>query len=172
MEIRMTRWGVGPRITLVSAVYAILAAAATFAWPDVCLMRFPPAAVWYTLGGVLLATGIPVLGVAFTTVMKAYNRGQLVTTGIFGLVRNPVYAAWILFLGPGFMLLTRSWPLLLTPVAAYLAFKAFIHREDDYLLRNFGVEYAAYRARVNELIPLPRLQRKARRATAAGPGHA
>ena len=156
MEPRLTRWGVGPRISLAASIYAVVAASATVVWPDVCLMRFLPAAVWFTLGGILLAIGVPMLAVAATTVMKAYNRDQLVTTGIFALSRNPVYAAWILFIGPGMMLFTQSWPLLLTPVAAYLAFRALIHREDDYLDRRFGQAYRDYRARVNELVPVPR----------------
>jgi protein-S-isoprenylcysteine O-methyltransferase Ste14 len=39
----------------------------------------------------------------------------------------------------------------------YAVFKLLIHREDEYLDRRFGQAYLDYRARVNEVIPLPRL---------------
>ncbi|MBZ5578640.1 MAG: isoprenylcysteine carboxylmethyltransferase family protein [Acidobacteriia bacterium] len=153
-----TRFGIGPRITLVTATYATIAAMATFVWPDACLMRFFPASMWFAAGGILIAIGVPWLAVAVTTVMRAYNRDQLATSGIFAVVRNPVYAAWIVFIGPGVMLLTRSWPLLLTPVVAYLTFRSLIHREDDYLAERFGRAYLDYRASVQELFPFPRFR--------------
>lgn len=92
---------------------------------------------------------------AIITVMRAYNRDVLVTSGIFGLVRHPVYSAWIVWIVPGVVLLTQSWPLLFTPVVGYLVFKLLIHREDEYLGRRFGQAYADYHTRVNELFPFP-----------------
>jgi protein-S-isoprenylcysteine O-methyltransferase Ste14 len=76
---------------------------------------------------------------------------------VFGLVRNPVYSAMIVFNLPALALLTRAWPLFLMPLVAYAVFKRLIHREDEYLERRFGQTYLDYRARVNEVIPLPRL---------------
>lgn len=92
-------------------------------------------------------------------VMKAYNRDELVTSGVYAVVRHPIYSAWIVLILPGLALLTRSWPLLLTPLVAYVNFKLRIHTEDEYLRRRFGQAYVEYRARVNELIPLPRFGR-------------
>jgi hypothetical protein len=80
----------------------------------------------------------------------------LATTGIFGVVRNPIYSAWIVFLIPGLVSLSRSWLLLLTPLVAYLVFKFRIRREDEYLEKRFGQAYRDYRRRVNEIIPWPR----------------
>jgi protein-S-isoprenylcysteine O-methyltransferase Ste14 len=82
----------------------------------------------------------------------------LATAGLFGIVRNPMYAAWIVFIIPGLVLLTRSWPLLLTPLVAYTAFKLLIRRENEYLEKRFGEDYRKYRAEVNELFPWPRKQ--------------
>jgi protein-S-isoprenylcysteine O-methyltransferase Ste14 len=95
------------------------------------------------------------------TVMRAYNRDELVTSGAFALVRHPIYAAWITLVFPGLALLIRSWPMLLTPLIAYAIFRRLIHREDEYLEQRFGQAYLDYRGRVNEVIPIPRFWQKA-----------
>jgi protein-S-isoprenylcysteine O-methyltransferase Ste14 len=156
MEKRLSRFGVGPRTFLPTVAYGLVAWAATRAWPDACLLRWPPYAVFATAGGILLALGVPMWLTGAITVMRAYHRDQLVTSGVFGLVRNPVYSAMIVLNLPGIALLTRSWPLFLMPLVAYTVFKLLIHREDEYLERRFGQAYLDYRARVNEVIPLPR----------------
>jgi protein-S-isoprenylcysteine O-methyltransferase Ste14 len=129
---------------------------ATYTWPDACLLRWPPYAVFATAGGILLALGVPMWLTAAISVMRAYNRDELVTSGVFALVRHPVYSSAIVFNLPALALLTRSWPLFLTPLVAYAVFKLSIHREDEYLERRFGQAYLDYRARVNEVIPIPR----------------
>jgi protein-S-isoprenylcysteine O-methyltransferase Ste14 len=136
--------------------YGAAAVAATYTWPDACLLRWPPYAVFATAGGILLALGVPMWLTAIISVMRAYKRDELVTSGVFGLVRHPVYSAIIVLALPGIALLTRSWPLFLMPLVAYTVFKLLIHREDEYLDRRFGRAYLDYRARVNEVIPIPR----------------
>ena len=156
METRLSRWGIGPRTFLPTVAYGVLAGAATYAWPDVCLLRWPPYAVLATVGWILLAMGVAMWLTGVITVMRAYNRDELVTSGVFAVVRHPVYSSAIVFNLPALGLLTRSWPLLLTPLVPYAVFKLLIHREDEYLERRFGQAYLDYRARVNEVIPLPR----------------
>jgi protein-S-isoprenylcysteine O-methyltransferase Ste14 len=109
---------------------------------------------------VLLVIGMPMWLTGVRAVMRAYNGDRLVTSGVFGFVRHPVYSAWIVFNIPAIALLCRSWPLLLTPVVAYVVFKLGITTEDDYLEQRFGQEYRDYRARVNEVIPIPRLPQR------------
>jgi protein-S-isoprenylcysteine O-methyltransferase Ste14 len=79
------------------------------------------------------------------------------------LVRHPIYSAWIVFILPGIVLPTASWPLLLTPLFAYAAFKLLIRHEDDYLQERFGEAYLDYRNRVNELLLIPIPWRRAKR---------
>jgi len=125
METRLSRFGIGPRTFVPTVAYGLMAWAATRAWPDACLLRRPPYAVF-------------------------------ATAGVFALVRHPLYSAMIVLNLPGIALLTRSWPLFLMPLVAYTVFKLLIHREDEYLDRRFGRAYLDYRARVNEVIPIPR----------------
>jgi len=158
MEKRLSRWGVGPRIFLSTIAYALVAVAATRAWPDACLLRWPPYAVFATAGCILLALGVPMWLTSAVSAMRAYSRDQLRSSGVFGLVRHPIYSSAIVFNLPGIALLTRSWPLFLMPLVAYAVFKLLIHREDEYLERRFGQAYLDYRARVNEVIPFPRFR--------------
>ena len=156
MEKRLSRFGIGPRTFLPTVAYGVAAMAATYTWPDACLLRWPPYAVFATVGGILLTLGVPMSLAGVISVMRAYNRDELVTSGVFGLVRNPVYSAMIVLNLPGIVLLSRAWPLFGMPLVAYAVFKLLIHREDEYLERRFGQAYLDYRARVNEVVPIPR----------------
>jgi protein-S-isoprenylcysteine O-methyltransferase Ste14 len=152
---RISRWGIGPKTFMPSLAYTLAAWAATSAWPDVFRLHWLPDIV-VTAGVVLTAAGVVMWLVGAVTVMRAYNRDRLVTSGIFALVRHPIYAAWITLIFPGLALLTRSWPMLLTPWIAYAIFRRLIHREDEYLEQRFGQAYRDYRRRVNEVIAVPR----------------
>lgn len=158
MNREISRWGVGPSIVVSAGAYAAVAGLATWLWPDICMVTAVAHIAFVVAGIVLLVIGIPMLVVAGRAVTVAYNAHKLATTGIFGLTRNPIYSAWIVFIIPGLVLLTRSWPLMLTPLVAYMVFKARIGRENEYLERQFGDEYRKYRAEVNELVPFPRIK--------------
>jgi protein-S-isoprenylcysteine O-methyltransferase Ste14 len=152
----LSRWGVGPSILVSAGAYVAVAGLVTWLWPDVCSVTAVPRLVFLVAGLVLLLVGIPMLVVAARAATIAYNSDNLATIGIFGLTRNPIYAAWIVFIIPGLVLMSRSWLLFLTPVVAYLIFKARIGRENEYLERRFGDRYRRYKADVNELLPVPR----------------
>lgn len=107
--------------------------------------------------------GIPMLIVAGRAAALAYRSDTLATTGIFGVVRNPIYSAWIVFIIPGLVLFSRSWPLFLTPVIAYIIFKVRIGREHEYLEKRFGEEYRTYKTQVNELVPFPKVKTESKR---------
>jgi len=155
MENRLSRWGVGPRIGAPSILYTLAAWAATKEWPGVFLIPLLPDFA-RVVGVILLIAGLLVWASGVITVMLAYNRDELVATGIFALVRHPVYAGWITLGLPGLALIASSWPMLITPFMAYAIFKHFIHREDEYLQKRFGQAYLDYRRRVNAIIPIPR----------------
>ena len=158
MTTRLSRWGVGPRIFSGAFGALIFAAAATYHWPEVCRVYRVPRSVAVTIAMALFVIGIVLWLAGVVSVMKAYNRDQLVTSGVYRLVRHPIYSAWIVLILPGVAFLARSWPLLLVPLVAYAAFKLLIHREDDNLRERYGQAYVDYRAQVNELIPIPRFR--------------
>jgi protein-S-isoprenylcysteine O-methyltransferase Ste14 len=138
-----------------AGVYAAIAGSAIWLWPEVCVISAVPNSVFLVAGIVLLAAGIPMLAVAGRAATVAYNSDKLATTGIFAVVRNPIYSAWIVFIIPGLVLFSRAWPLFLTPLVAYVVFKATIRRESEYLENRFGDAYRQYKSQVHELLPLP-----------------
>ncbi len=155
VKARMTIWGVGPKILFPTFAYLVVAGIATYLWPAVCLVRAVPYVFFLAPGVVLLAIGLPMLVIAVVSVKAAFKRDELATTGIFGVVRNPIYAAWIVFNIPGLVLLLRSWPMFFAPFLAYGLFKMLVRKEEKYLEERFGQAYLDYRSRVNEIIPVP-----------------
>ncbi len=157
---RMSRWGVGPSILMTALCYIVVASTVTHHSPDVCLIRAVPHRVFQVVGVLLLAIGVPLLVLSLIALNRKYNRDQLATGGIYGIVRNPIYGAWVVFLIPGLVLLFPSWPLLLTPSVAYIAFRAWIWPEEAYLEERFGDAYRTYRSEVPEMLPFPRPRKR------------
>jgi protein-S-isoprenylcysteine O-methyltransferase Ste14 len=153
MAREISRWGVGPRITIPLLLTTLIAGAATWQWPEVCVVWAVPRCVTIPFGMALLVIGLSMWRLGVPAVMRAYNDDRLVTTGVFSLVRNPIYSAWIVFNIPGIALVCRSWPLLLPSLIGYVFFKRLIHRENEYLENRFGEAYRAYKANVPELFP-------------------
>jgi protein-S-isoprenylcysteine O-methyltransferase Ste14 len=57
---------------------------------------------------------------------------------------------------PDWFFSADPWPMLLTPLVAYVVFKLRIHCEHEYLVQRFGEAYIEYRHGVNELFPISR----------------
>ncbi len=152
----MSRWGVGPSILMTALCYIAVASTVTHHWPEVCLIRAVPHRLFQVVGVLLLAIGVPWLVVSLIALNRKYSRDQLATGGIYGIVRHPIYSAWLVFLIPGLVLLFPSWPLLLTPLVAYIAFRARIWQEEAYLEERFSDAYRTYRSEVPEIFPFPR----------------
>jgi protein-S-isoprenylcysteine O-methyltransferase Ste14 len=109
----------------------------------------------WTIGGVLVigglllaAAGIRNFGRAATPVPTIEPTRALVTTGIHGWTRNPIYLGmFLIYVGVG--IATRSpWTLiLLAPLAVTIRY-GVVAREEAYLERLFGDDYRDYTRRV------------------------
>jgi protein-S-isoprenylcysteine O-methyltransferase Ste14 len=78
---------------------------------------------------------------------------QLVTSGIYAHVRNPMYLGNA-FLLAGMAVASNSWVFVLVGVPIALAVHGtIIAAEEDFLRQKFGAEYDAYCARVPRLLP-------------------
>lgn len=151
---RMPRCGIGPQFSIIVVISAVLAGYLTYRCPGLFALRGIPMWLLASLAGVLVSAGVLVYIIALRTFNQAYRQGELVTQGPFAVVRHPIYAAWILLICPGAVLLFRSWLMLFVPLVAYISFKASIHREDQYLEERFGQAYQDYRACTDELFPV------------------
>lgn len=83
-----------------------------------------------------------------TTVNPFKAATTLVTSGPFGISRNPIYVSdWLVYAGVT-LLLRSAWPLPFVPVVWALMRYAVIAHEEVHLQAKFGEAYSAYQARV------------------------
>jgi protein-S-isoprenylcysteine O-methyltransferase Ste14 len=102
-----------------------------------------------TLTGLVLATAaIRNFSRAGTPIRTIEPTRVLVTTGIHGWSRNPIYLGMFLsYVGIG-VAARSSWMLVLTLPLAITIRYGVIAREEAYLERRFGTDYRNYKARV------------------------
>lgn len=152
----MTAWGIGLRLAAVSLGYLLIAAIAHFNDPDLMLMTRAPAIVFPIIGIILIVIGLAMWASGARIIDKAFDEGKLLTSGVYAIVRNPMYSGLIVFVAPGIALSFRSWPLLTVPIVAYIGFRFLIHKEEKYLEDKFGQQYLDYKSNVNSIIPFVR----------------
>lgn len=105
------------------------------------------------VGYVLLVPGVLLWGAAVVQLMTGFSRGRLVTTGAYGVVRNPIYSSVMFFVLPAVALMTMTWVYLVASVFLYLGVMIFIGTEEKQLTMAFGKHYKDYMARVDRLVP-------------------
>jgi protein-S-isoprenylcysteine O-methyltransferase Ste14 len=105
------------------------------------------------LGYVLLLPGLVLWGAAIIQLMTGFSRGKLVTSGAYGVVRNPIYSSATFFILPAVALMTLTWVYLVASVFLYVGVMIFIGTEEKQLTKAFGKEYVGYMARVDRLVP-------------------
>ena len=115
----------------------------------------PPLSFWSVVLGGILALGFVAVGVggaltfrrARTNIDPRKPALVLVESGPYRFTRNPMYLGFLLlFAGIG-LLASLDWTLPLLP-ALWLALQhGVVLREEAYLARKFGAEYAEYRRR-------------------------
>jgi protein-S-isoprenylcysteine O-methyltransferase Ste14 len=84
--------------------------------------------------------------------LKPQNTSALVTTGVYGLSRNPMYVGLVCFLLAWTAYLAALWPL-----AGPILFVFYINRfqiepEERLLAQRFGADFNAYKARVRRWV--------------------
>jgi isoprenylcysteine carboxyl methyltransferase family protein len=122
-------------------------------------MRSAALSLFVMIAGMVCITGGVVLWCAAvfgSRIDSKIKANQLVTDGVYALVRNPIYAAF-LFICTGALLLCRNWYVLLLPPLFWLYLTVFMKlTEEQWLAERFGDEYTAYTKRVNRFIPWKR----------------
>ncbi len=87
---------------------------------------------------------------------KQVSAKQLETDGLFRHVRNPLYVGNVLLFAGWLMIFHHPWAYLAGLPLVLFAYQAIIRAEEAYMEREFGEEFARYRAAVNRWIPDPR----------------
>lgn len=105
------------------------------------------------LGYLLLLPGLALWGSAVTQLLMGFSHGKLVTTGAYGVVRNPIYSSVTFFILPAVALTTLTWVYLIVSVFLYVGVMIFIGTEEKQLTKAFGKQYKEYMASVDRLVP-------------------
>jgi protein-S-isoprenylcysteine O-methyltransferase Ste14 len=105
------------------------------------------------LGFVLLIPGLILWATAIFQLLTGFPMGRLVTTGAYGVVRNPIYSSATFFLIPAAALLTWTWVYFVASIFLYFGVMIFIGVEEKQLSEVFGKEYENYTKKVDRLVP-------------------
>jgi protein-S-isoprenylcysteine O-methyltransferase Ste14 len=106
------------------------------------------------VGYLLLLPGLVLWVAAVIQLVTGFSRGELVTTGAYGVVRNPIYSSATFFILPAIALMTLTWVYFVPSVFLYAGVMIFIGTEERQLTEAFGKEYEDYMARVDRIVPL------------------
>jgi len=115
--------------------------------------------LWLRAAGLLiLALGVVVAVLGYRTLGRSHSAwtnpvvgGHLVTTGIYGYFRHPIYAGWILGV-LGWALLWSSLFGLGVAAALFVFYDLKSREEERWLLQKYP-RYAAYKSTVRRFIP-------------------
>ena len=116
--------------------------------------------VLHVLGTVLAVAGIAgtlyaqiAMGTSWRIGVDPSERTDLVTSGPFALVRNPIFSA-MLPTALGLVLIVPSWVAILGFVGLVVALEVQVRVvEEPYLLRTHGADYATYARRTGRFVP-------------------
>jgi protein-S-isoprenylcysteine O-methyltransferase Ste14 len=104
----MTIFGIGPKLAGFTLAYSIIPAALTMVYPGSFVFTSIPPAVFYFVGVILLALGVPLWLLSIFPLLTGFAQGKLCATGVYSIVRNPMYLAFIVFIVPAITLFSRS----------------------------------------------------------------
>ncbi len=91
--------------------------------------------------------------VLLTQIDRKIKEGKLITTGIYSIVRNPIYSAF-LFIFTGIIFLVNNIYLLVLPITFWIYLTILLKlTEEKWLEDKFTDEYNRYSKNVNRVIP-------------------
>jgi protein-S-isoprenylcysteine O-methyltransferase Ste14 len=90
------------------------------------------------VGYLLLPVGLILWAAAVIQLMVGFSKGKLVTTGAYGVVRNPIYSSVTFFILPAVALITLTWVYFVVSAFLYVGVMIFIGKEEKQLTEAFG----------------------------------
>lgn len=140
----MTIAGVAPKIAVPTFVYLIITIIIDQLKNPMFKINLDYSSALLIIGVVLIIMGVIVVVNVAQKLKKSFASGSLMTDGLYAYFRNPMYAAYLLFIIPGIAFLFNSWLALTTIVLNFILFQIFIKEEYIYLKERFGEDYKTY----------------------------
>ncbi len=151
----MPLYGVGPVIVWGQFAFTAVAIVLTRV-RDIQFPTAPAVSILFRVTGILLILVGLYLDLSAklkSKIFKSVEDNRLITDGVYGIVRNPVYSCALLAC-TGAVLIANNLVLLPVPVICWLYMTVFLKKtEEKWLTELYGQEYAAYCQKVNRCIP-------------------
>ena len=154
-EFKMPSFGVGPIYVITCLILTILGICLHLKG---CLYQgeLSKGKIIFIIIGILfimLGLYLWIEAVIFQKINRKVKENKLITTGVYSIVRNPVYSAF-LFIFTAILLFTSNCILLILPFV-FWAFLTILMKntEEKWLKNEFGKEYEEYLKEVNRVIP-------------------
>ncbi len=153
MKKIMTLLGIGPKLVLFTLLYSFLLETEIEHYHFDIAIKIVPYNFLDIIGLLLIVIGLLFLIPSFIAISKLRKTDRLYTKRIYSVCRHPLYAAWIVFIVPGIILLLNSLILLTIPLAMYFIFRLLIKNEETILLNKYSDKYREYKNQVGLLFP-------------------
>lgn len=148
----MNVFGIGPKVAIGGLLSSIPVIITGLIYKNINYPFIPEPATLIA-GTVMMAIGLYFWLDSARLISTKFKAGILIKEGVYRIVRNPMYAAFILFIVPGLSLIFNNMLLLISSIIMLTIFKIYIHREEEYLLKEFGDDYKKYLTEVKQIIP-------------------
>lgn len=137
-------------------LFVVLFVGPLFISPIISQNKYEGNWVGNVMGTLIMLVGLIIIMMAFFkigTIPSLRSKSFLATTGIYGIVRHPIYSGTIMmFAGLG-LLFEASLPLSYLPLSIFLYFIMTVYEEKG-LEAEYGTEYLEYKKKVRKrLIP-------------------
>ena len=147
--------GAGPKIFRSMLPTLILGIVLQLFYPAVTAFPFFKETTLKNAGWILFVPGILFWVISVVQFLRDFPKGKLITTGVYSLSRNPIYASWIVFILPGLAGIFNNWIYLLAAIIMYISLAINIKEEEKALTEIFGDEYLKYAKKVNRVLFFP-----------------
>jgi len=146
-------FGVGPY--LIFSIIAITISAIALTYYNLIPTIQSNQLILTVIGVILIATSALfwLSAVLNSKIDKNIKENKLVTSGIYGIVRHPIYAAF-LYAVTGLIFIANNLILLVLPVLYWLILTVVMkNTEEKWLSELYGDDYLNYSKKVNRFIP-------------------
>ena len=151
------------QVSLVVLGLAICAGMIYFLWIPLFSLSIQTSYLLDVLGLILYAAGCLFMlwarrtlgkmwGISTSQQVKLFDDHQIIQSGPYAFVRNPMYFGWAVAMF-GLILLYPVWMVLLMFLLSMVTFIGRAHREDAALAGRFGEAWTEYKKRTKFLVP-------------------
>src|ERR1035441_262457 len=89
------------------------------------------------IGVIMVMIGVSMVIAVQGKLRKSFYSGLLMQDGLYKVLKNPMYDAYLIFLFPGLSLLLNSWLVMTTFIVNFILLQIFIREEYRYLDNKF-----------------------------------